>query len=360
MSFVTTIDLETLSGECGKDMSAVNGALEELLLLLSKLSEKLGSALSLTECSNVVSILRRLAFGSPCTSSVNGMAWVFGSMLTLSIVGLTLLSLRAALYNAVITTRKSKRREREFQEYKEYMAQFYEDAMEWEIDQPKVCPGDENSKCFPEISRVPTFDTQGSSPTNSQVEEVGDFIEPVETISPSPISSPPPPEDHENAENESVSSSSSSSSDEEENQLDVSTSSSASLSTLVGRFFAVRKITSTADHPKNLLGRMECDSDSEPDDTGMNRPTPNELPTREPPHCSHPMQPEKTSFQNENSDRPSEAGYCRVAQTSRSRTIPAVQPRAPTKSIRRLRRTNGALLLSEETLEHGLKHEQTH
>ena len=54
-------------------------------------------------------------------------------MLSMTILGLIVLTLRAAFYNPVIRGRRGKRREKEFEDYKLYMSKFY-DTANWDLD----------------------------------------------------------------------------------------------------------------------------------------------------------------------------------------------------------------------------------
>jgi len=81
-----------------------------------------------------------------------------------------MLSTRAGLYNPVLKPRRVKRREREFREYKAYMAQFYDDAQRWRIDPSPWKKG------VQAIEATETFETEdsgdlsepGNSPPNTR------------------------------------------------------------------------------------------------------------------------------------------------------------------------------------------------
>ena len=93
----------------------------------------MAAANELAGCSSISPVLRRLLYGSSCTQSVKALTWLWTTMLSMTILGLVVLSLRAAFYNPVIRGRRGKRREKEFEDYKLYMSKFY-DTSTWELN----------------------------------------------------------------------------------------------------------------------------------------------------------------------------------------------------------------------------------
>jgi hypothetical protein len=94
-----------------------------------------------------------LFFGSTCTESVEGLASLYISLLCISTLGLIILSTRAALFNPVIRGRRSKRREKEFADYKVFMSKFY-DTRNWELDWiPDVGVDEQNEQCHSDETR---------------------------------------------------------------------------------------------------------------------------------------------------------------------------------------------------------------
>ena len=89
-------------------------------------------AMELIDCSNISPVFRRLLYGSPCNQSVIGLTWLWTTLLSMTIMGLVVLTLRAAFYNPVIRGRRGKRREKEFEDYKLYMSKYY-DTSNWEL-----------------------------------------------------------------------------------------------------------------------------------------------------------------------------------------------------------------------------------
>ena len=110
------------SNSCGSDMHAVNDTLLQLRYALVAVAGSLRAASSLTVCSNIRPTLESIAYGAPCTESIDGLAWLFASLLTITVLGMTMMTLRAALYNPLIPASKKKRREKEFEQYRQYMS----------------------------------------------------------------------------------------------------------------------------------------------------------------------------------------------------------------------------------------------
>ena len=116
-----------------------NGTLHSIAQDLSNIDGSMTSIFDLTDCSSISPILRQLLFGSTCTESVKGLAALYSLLMLILLLGFIVLSTRAALYNPVIRGRRNKRREKEFDDYKVYMSEFY-DTSNWNIDQiPEVC-----------------------------------------------------------------------------------------------------------------------------------------------------------------------------------------------------------------------------
>lgn len=123
-----------LKNECsGGNLAAANVTLSMLSFNIQIVQEALSAAIELTGCSSMNPVFRRLYFGSTCTASVEGLTWLFSTMLAITIMGLVVLSTRAAFYNPIIRGRRRKRREKEFKDYKAFMSKFY-DTSDWTID----------------------------------------------------------------------------------------------------------------------------------------------------------------------------------------------------------------------------------
>jgi hypothetical protein len=155
-------NITELSEACGTDVQPVNNSLHLLAPTLDSLYGNARAATRLTDCSSIEPVLRQLAQGSTCSDSIDGLAWLFASLLVISVLGMIILSTRAALFNPVIEVKRKKRREKEFEEYKEYMAQFYDTGM-WKLDADKK-PFD---GLRVSLHHAETFETEETSTTSS-------------------------------------------------------------------------------------------------------------------------------------------------------------------------------------------------
>lgn len=118
---------------CGEALHTTNHTLFLLQESLSDMTGTLSAAIELTGCSNINPIFNRVYFGATCNESVKSLAIMFWCLLSISLCGFWLLSVRAAFYNPVIRGRRHKAREKEFDDYKEFMSSFY-DTTRWELD----------------------------------------------------------------------------------------------------------------------------------------------------------------------------------------------------------------------------------
>lgn len=132
-----------LAETCGGDFVWFNATLYEIERTLDNVRSNIALALDLTSCDRVSPILRTITFGSTCVESVEGLAMMFSMLLAITVSGMIMLTTRAALFNPLIRAKRKKRREKEFQEYKDYMAQFY-DVTDWVLDPPYVQKASEN------------------------------------------------------------------------------------------------------------------------------------------------------------------------------------------------------------------------
>jgi hypothetical protein len=124
----------TLKNECSAEyLAAANITLSLLTFNVQIVQEALSAAIELTGCSTMNPVFRKLYFGTTCTASVEGLTWLFSTMFAITIMGLVVLSTRAAFYNPIIRGRRRKRREKEFKDYKAFMSKFY-DTSDWTID----------------------------------------------------------------------------------------------------------------------------------------------------------------------------------------------------------------------------------
>ena len=176
--FVKTIGdfgMEEVTTHCGTDISPVVDNVLILLDSLKRVQTSMQTALRLVDCSSIVPIIRRIFRGSTCHESVTGLAWMFGTLFAVACLGMAVLSVRAALYNATFPYRrrhKQRDTEKEWEEYKEYMERFYDDAPMW-----KFQPTPEKHKPpMPMIGGAPSYDTgitSNPSSTDSWSDEHG-------------------------------------------------------------------------------------------------------------------------------------------------------------------------------------------
>jgi hypothetical protein len=146
--------VDSVNQDCGADIAPLIEALQRLMESLETMQNSLESAQSIADCSTISPILRRIFHGASCKEAVEGLAWMFGTTFGITILGLIMVTLRASLYNATIRSAKRRRKdetEREWDEYKEFMAQFYDNAHTWKLQCEKK--GDD------QVTSVPSFDT---------------------------------------------------------------------------------------------------------------------------------------------------------------------------------------------------------
>jgi hypothetical protein len=130
---VSGLGVASVNKECGADIQPMVAAVELLTANLVSIQANLAAALALSDCSNIQPILRKIIQREPCSNSILGLTWMFSSLLALSVFGMTLITLRAALYNATIRAPKKERTDQwEWEHYKQYMGQWY-DSRDWKF-----------------------------------------------------------------------------------------------------------------------------------------------------------------------------------------------------------------------------------
>ena len=222
---------EEVNRHCANDVHGLLSRLPELKAILRDIQFQIRAAVELTSCHQISPILRRILRGATCSETVDALTWLFGGMCTITILGFTMLTVRAGLFNAVVRApRRKRKRERvkEFDEYKEYMAEFYEDADQWNIDLPKKA----KPVSVEDIPRLPTFETEETSKSANDDDE-GDFEDCDDGSDAAYFASPTKKSEHSGDEDVSSESSYESdySSDSEEEQRSIMSSS------IIGRFF---------------------------------------------------------------------------------------------------------------------------
>lgn len=142
-------------------VTSTNGTLSQLQQLMTELDQNTDGLQKLSECSNVGSILRKVLYGAPCNEFIQAQVFLTGSLMVTCVFILLILSTRAVVFSPIIAGRRCKRREKEFEDYKMYMSQFY-DTKNWTLD---FVPPEKEDLEFPRIQRTRTRSTV--SPTSS-------------------------------------------------------------------------------------------------------------------------------------------------------------------------------------------------
>lgn len=170
MDLNTTSQEFNLENECGADMDQALGALSSAEKTLENLRGTMIVALGLTDCNNLAPIIRLVNHGMACSESIKGSTWMFACAYGIVIMCMVILTTRAALFNPLIKGKRRKRREREFSEYRDYMAQYY-DTSTWKMDPTTgLLQG--------EMLAVETFESEETEQTNED-----DLISPHSTAS---------------------------------------------------------------------------------------------------------------------------------------------------------------------------------
>jgi hypothetical protein len=174
--------LATIDEKCGfnNNIPTANLTLYSLQQHLQNLEGTVTSVIDVTSCSSISPIFRRLLFGSSCTESVGGLAWMYSSLLFITVFGFIVLSTRAAFFNPVIRGRRNKRREKEFLDYKEFMSKYY-DTSDWDLEFIPEVPNTlnscntEDSRSSSEVSPLATFDKDAEE-SNASVSQGLDAV----------------------------------------------------------------------------------------------------------------------------------------------------------------------------------------
>jgi hypothetical protein len=157
---INSYDLDSVSAACGGDVHPYNETIGKMRNSLQMLLANVEDAKNMTSCATVRPIFRSVVHGTACSDSVEGLSCLLGTACGMLILGMIMVSTRAALYNPIIRPRRRKRREREFKEYVEYMGSFY-DTADWKLE-PAAKAGEQAP-----IQPAQTFETTGSDESAS-------------------------------------------------------------------------------------------------------------------------------------------------------------------------------------------------
>lgn len=172
-----TFLMDTLSNECGADVSFLPETLGSLQDHLQTLQEQIHAFVDLTSCSEVSPIIRRVTHGAICDESAKGFTWIWASCFSLLVCCFTLLTVRAALFNSIKKGKSREKKpkrvvEKEFEEYKEYMTEYYGDEVgKWQLEGAKkknTVDKVEFDLGSQFLHRNPTFGTESSSPESAE------------------------------------------------------------------------------------------------------------------------------------------------------------------------------------------------
>ena len=91
-------NLDLLLDQCGRNYDSVVRLIKDMNISLRTLRNSADQTLSLVHCKNINKLYVNTVHEATCTYSVEALAWIFGSSLVISVCGLIIIMLRAALY----------------------------------------------------------------------------------------------------------------------------------------------------------------------------------------------------------------------------------------------------------------------
>mmetsp|Transcript_18998 Transcript_18998/g.41282 ORF Transcript_18998/g.41282 Transcript_18998/m.41282 type:complete len:1064 (+) Transcript_18998:138-3329(+) len=161
--------LERLNKACQRDMSFLPPAISDLESHVDRIRTNIHQLSDTISCGQISPILRRVSHGAICVETPYGLTILWGCSFGIGILCFVLLTVRAALYNSVKykKQRPTKPRrivEKEFEEYKQFMGQYYGEntTNKWKLDGISLPPTKLEFEFDIEMKR--TFDTV--SPTS--------------------------------------------------------------------------------------------------------------------------------------------------------------------------------------------------
>jgi hypothetical protein len=95
------ISLEQLSLGCNRDFHPLHRALGQMIGVLDALLQSANSVLNLLRCQYVVPIYTEITYDAVCTYSISGFAWIFSSLLILSVTAHIMIMFRSSYQNTV-------------------------------------------------------------------------------------------------------------------------------------------------------------------------------------------------------------------------------------------------------------------
>ena len=85
--------LSALTSECGGDMTPFVGEIQILNENMYAIETNVDNAVTLTGCSKISSILRRIFHGAACDDAIDGLTWMFAALLSISVLGMIMITL---------------------------------------------------------------------------------------------------------------------------------------------------------------------------------------------------------------------------------------------------------------------------
>ena len=165
LKLIHEVGIDQVNLDCGADVTPLVGGYQRFVESLDIIQGSIASALEISDCSSISPILNGIMHGETCDEVVSGLSWMFWSTLAITILGLIMVTLRAALYNPTIRgpkRTKAEENQKEFREYQDYMATFYDDAHMWKF-QPSPSKAKHNVGI---LGIAPSFETGATSPSS--------------------------------------------------------------------------------------------------------------------------------------------------------------------------------------------------
>lgn len=317
-------DVVSLSQQCGANFQLVQRTFDEMAPILADLSQVVGKLHDLSHCEQISPILEDLTNGPICNETVNTLSWMYYTLLVIALLIMMMLSTRAALFNTIIPGSKKKRREKEFRQYKQFMQEFGFNTKNWQMDPPKKV-----DSCHMDIVHTDTYDTDETGSLSPRATEENEHIFDDEPMSEEAIEQAPTMFDVlQKNSNELSDDDSFISVDSDDSSLNpppsiihsVASSLTVSVSSALSRFQAwtypssVNMTFDTIDHDRQHRRAFDT-------------------PTKYPTHI--------LGLMKDSQDNSEDQGDQEIVPLS-----PSVQPVAPKKSQKALRRTRGSTALS--------------